>query len=151
MSIKLNIASSLLFVAALMPVFNALLMLFSGSSEFTYDGLIGVSTTQINDLSPKLMDAIELAIQVRGLYLLIFAQLWAVISLIPYRNGEKWAWYTLLAIGSIWLSGYLILVYNGIVQGVYQSTWLIPGIIWTALWILGLALPAKEILGKSAS
>ena len=94
-------------------------MIFSGSSEFTYEELVGVSTIQIRDLSPKLMEAIELAVQLRGVYLLIFALFWIVISLIPYRKGEKWAWYTVLGIGSIWLSGYLIIVYIGLAQGIY--------------------------------
>jgi len=146
MSRKLNIASTLLFANGILPVVSALLMIFSGNSEFTYEGLVGASTIQIRDLSPKLMDAIELAVQLRGVYLLIFALFWIVISLIPYRKGEKWSWYAMLGIGSIWLSGYLILVYIGMERGIYLSTWIIPGIVWFVLWVLGLALPAREIL-----
>ena len=145
---KLNIASFLLFACALLPVMSALLMMFSGSSEFTYEELLGVSISQIRDFSPKLVDAIELAVQLRGVYLLIFALFWSVISLIPYRKGEKWAWYAMVGIGSIWLSGYLILVFIGISSGIYLNSWIVPGIIWFILWIAGLSLPAKEILGK---
>jgi hypothetical protein len=148
MSRKLNIASSLLFLTAIMPVFNALLMMFSGSSEFTYEELVGVSVGQIRELSPKLWISIELAIQLRGLYLLIFAFLWMAISLIPYRKGEKWAWYAIFGVGSIWLSGYLILVYIGLAAGIYLITWIIPGFIWFTLWVIGLALPAKEFFSK---
>ncbi len=151
MSRNLNIASSLLFVVAILPVVSSLLMMFSGSSEFTYEELVGVTIIQIRDLSPELMGAIELAVQLRGLYLLIFALFWAIIALIPYRKGEKWAWYAMLGIGSIWLSGYLILVYIGMERGIYLCTWIIPGIIWFILWVVGLALPAKEILSKPSS
>ena len=148
MSSKLNIASALLFATALLPIVSALLMIFSGSSEFTYEELVGVSTFQIRDLSPKLMMAIELTIQLRGVYLLIFALFWMVISLIPYRKGEKWAWYAMLGIGSIWLSGYFIIVSIGLSSGVYLSTWMMPVIIWFILWVVGLVLPAREIHGR---
>ena len=60
--------------------------------------LLGVTVSQIRDFSPKLPYNIELAVQVRGLYMLTFALLWSVISLIPYRKGEKWAWYAMLGI-----------------------------------------------------
>ena len=151
MSRKLNIASILLFANGILPVVSALLMMFSGSSEFTYEELVGASTIQIRELSPKLMDAIELAVQLRGVYLLIFALFWIVISLVPYRKGEKWAWYAILGIGSIWLSGYLIIVCTGLSGGIYLSTWIIPGIIWFILWVVGLALPAREIFSKPSS
>ena len=69
MNRKLNIASALLFACAILPVVSALLMMFSGSSEFNYEELLGVSTSQIRDLSPKLLDAIVLAVQLRGGYI----------------------------------------------------------------------------------
>lgn len=148
MSKRLNISSALLFAIAIMPVASALLMIFSGSSEFTYEELVGVNITQISELSPKLVNSMELAIQVRGLYLLVFTLLWSVIVLIPYRKGEKWAWYAIFGIGSIWLIGYIVLVCIGIAQSIYLSTWLVPGIIWLVLWVIGLALPSKEIFVK---
>lgn len=148
MNRKLNIASALLFACAILPMVSALLMMFSSSSEFTYEELLGVSTSQIRELSPKLLEAIELAVQLRGLYLLIFALSWSIISLVPFRQGEKWAFYFILGIGSIWLSGYFIFVYFGISSGIYLTTWIVPGIIWVLLWIAGLALPIKEFLIK---
>lgn len=58
MSKKLNISTTLLFVIAIMPVVSSLLMIFSGSSEFTYTELVGVSMTQIRELSTKLVNTI---------------------------------------------------------------------------------------------
>jgi len=144
MAKKLNIASLVLFAIALLPIMSALLMLFSGSSEFTYVELMGMTANDIYDFNPKLMKAIELVVQIRGLYLLVFALFWAVISLIPYRKGEKWAWFALLIIGIIWLSGYLIFVNIGVTQGIYLSSWITPATVWLILWIVGLALPFKE-------
>ena len=72
--------------------------------------------------------------------LLAFLSTW-VISLIPYRKGEKWAWYFLLVVGGITNFGVLALTYTG-------TPSLLPLIILLfILWIAALALPAKEILG----
>jgi len=60
--------------------------------------------------------------------------------LIPYRKGEKWSWYSLLIIGGLYIAGMLILTYVG------MSSHALVSIIMALLWIVGLALPAKEIL-----
>lgn len=80
---------------------------------------------------------------------MILALFWSVIALIPYRKGEKWAWYAMLGIGAIFASGTLIINYIGVTRGLWPSFWVALSIIWLILWGVGLALPAKEILGKS--
>ena len=120
-------------------------------SEFGNEEVLGVTLSQIRDFSPKLVDGMELSVQLKGLYFLTLALFWSVISLIPYRKGEKWAWYAMLVIGAIFVSGYLILTNIGITLGLYESFWITLGIIWLLLWMVGLALPVKEILGKSSS
>ncbi|MFQ6088693.1 MAG: hypothetical protein ACE5K0_07320 [Candidatus Methanofastidiosia archaeon] len=150
MSRRLNVASALLFAVAILPVFGGLSqMLLLPGSEISGEELPTVS--QIRDFSPKLVDTIDLSTQTRGLYLLILALFWSVISLIPYRKGEKWAWYAMLAIGPIFAPGILIVNYTGATLGLWPSFWITLGIIWLILWIVGLALPAKEILGKPSS
>ena len=153
MSRRVNVASGLLFAVAIVPVLGGLFMTFSpASSEFADEELLGISVSQIRDFSPELVDTIELAVQTRGIYLLTIGLFWAVISLIPYRRGEKWAWYTMLGTGAVFLAGYLYVDYVGVVTlDVYQSIFLTMGIIWLILWIVGLALPAKEILGNPSS
>jgi len=107
------------------------------------EDLLGMTVTELHNFSPKVVDYMELYHQLWGVYLLSFAlSLW-VISLIPYRRGEKWAWYATLVIGGTALLGQLILAKKMV------STTL--SIILIMLWIAGLALPAKEILGKPSS
>ena len=151
MSRRLNVASALLFAVGIVPVIGGLSMMFLPGSEFSNEELFGVTLSQIRDLSPRLVDYIELGVKLRGLFFIILGLFWSVISLIPYRKGEKWAWYAMLVIGGIFPSGWLILTYTGISLGVYASPWIILGIIWLILWMVGLALPAKEILGKPSS
>ena len=153
MSRRLNVASALLFAVAIVPVIGGLSMMFLPVtiSEYGNEEVLGVTLSQIRDFSPKLVDGMELSIQLKGLFFLALALFWSVIALIPYRKGEKWAWYAMLVIGAIFPSGWLILTYTGITLGLYESFWIIPGIIWLILWIVGLALPAKEILAKPSS
>ncbi len=102
--------------------------------------LLGVTVSEISDFSPKLMDIIQNLIQITGLYLLTAALASCFISLLPYRKGEKWAWYAMLVIGGTVVIGGQIL---------FVTTFSIPpgilDIILAVLWIVGMALPAKEI------
>jgi hypothetical protein len=49
--------------------------------------------------------------QFSGFYLFGCGLFFTPIALIPFRKGEKWAWYTALGAGGIALVGQLILVY----------------------------------------
>ncbi|MFQ6127241.1 MAG: hypothetical protein ACE5R6_21930 [Candidatus Heimdallarchaeota archaeon] len=145
MSRNLDVASALLFVAWIVGVFiglQHLLLLAPRPEELP-------TVSQIRGFSPELVDFIEFTTIFEGLYLLTAALTLSVISLIPYRNGEKWAWYATLVIGGIILFGLLILF--SIVPFNIARTFLPLGVILTVLWIAGLALPAKEILGKPSS
>ncbi len=65
-----------------------------------------------------------------------------------YRRGEKWSWYALLIAGIItwgWLIGYRIAI------GYVESIGIATPILGLALLFIGLAIPAKPILGKKTS
>jgi len=62
-----------------------------------------------------------------------------------YRKGEKWSWYALLKAGVItWgsLIGYRVAI------GYVESVGIATPILGLALLFIGLALPARAILGK---
>jgi hypothetical protein len=153
LSRSLNVASILLFTVGILGVLYGLQRMFSPSLErlfqptlYLNEELLGVTVPQIRDFSPKLMDIIQNLIQITGLYLLTAALALCFISLLPYRKGEKWAWYATLVIGGTAAIGGQIL---------FVATFSIPpGILDIALlilWIAGMVLPAKEILGKPSS
>ncbi len=64
------------------------------------------------------------------------------MSLVPYRRAEKWSWWVLLIIGVVPLLGWSFAL-----QGGADTAAAIVG--WTLL-VLGLAIPAKAILGGKA-
>jgi len=150
LSKSLNIASIMLFIVGILGVFYGLWRMFFPSlprmflpTLYIDENVLGVTVSQIRDFSPKLMDVIENLIQITGLYLLTAALSSCIISLVPYRNGEKWAWYAMLVLGGTVLIGGQVL---------FITTFSIPpgivDIILVILLIVGLALPAKEILSS---
>jgi hypothetical protein len=78
--------------------------------------------------------------QIYGLETLTAGLFFCVISLIPYRKAEKWAWYAILVIGGIQMLGMLIL----------WTPHAPFSVILVILWIVGLVLPYKQIMGKSS-
>jgi len=144
----LNIASALLFVVGIVGMIYGLQELFLVA--YLDEELIGVTASEIGVFSQNLLDSIKLKSHFEGLYMLSTALIFCVISLIPYRKGEKWAWYTLSVIGGLAVFGQIILIYIG-VAGAISPSYLLPlAIVIVTLWIVGLALPAKEILSKTS-
>ena len=127
----LNIASALLTIIGAWATFEGLwaLLLSAGYLDI-WMKMYGATIAQT--------DFMIHMNQFYGLEKLIAGLFFCVISLIPYRKAEKWAWYAVLVIGGIHMLGILIL-------------WVSPfSVIFVILWIVGLILPAKQILGKSS-
>jgi hypothetical protein len=131
---SLNVASVLLIIIGAWATFEGLWALFLPEGYLDlWMKMLGVTVPQTNFM--KHVD------QFYGLEKTIAGLFFCVISLIPYRKAEKWAWYAILVIGGIHMVGMLIL-----------WTPHVPfSIIFFILWIVGLALPAKRILGKKST
>ena len=81
-----------------------------------------------------------------GVELLAISLLMIFITAKSYAKGEKWAWYALLVTGCIlWgsLIGYKVAI--GYFQPTISSMTFVVG---TILFAVGIALPAKAILGE---
>jgi len=84
-----------------------------------------------------------------GVELLAISLLTMFITSRSYAKGEKWSWYALLVTGCIlWgsLIGYKVVI--GYFQPTMSSMTFIVGAV---LFAIGIALPAKAILGKKSS
>jgi hypothetical protein len=135
----LNVASAFVFIPAIMAVLFGLMNLFLVPVE---EGLLGVTVSEIRAFNPNVMDQITHLYQFTGLYLLATGLSSAVIALIPYRWGEKWAWYTQLIIGGLALTGQFILIY---ITGSLLPAYYLPlGITLIILWLVGIVLPVKK-------
>ena len=145
MSKILNVASALLVILGIIDVFSGLSHLFmptDATSEWLVVTGADLAVSEIRDFSPGLLDSIVLKMQWYGVYALSYGLITCVIALIPYRKGERWAWYSILIVGAISVSVLLGLTCTGLPS-------MLPIVsLAVILWIAGLALPAKEILGK---
>jgi len=108
------------------------------------EGLRPPPVSEISALGQNLLEFMTFTTQMLGLVMLLASLLLCVITLIPYRKGEKWSWYALLVIGGIYVFGVLILTYIGMTSHAPVT------IIMALLWIVGIVLPAKEILSKTS-
>ena len=142
---KINVGSILLFSLGILGVLYGLQRILLPSLTNLFqptlhidEEYLGVTVSQIRDFNPKLMVIIRNLIQIVGLYLLISALSICFISLLPYRKGEKWAWYAMLVLGGTFMIGGQIL---------FIATYSVLGtldIILVILWIVGLLLPIKD-------
>ncbi len=81
--------------------------------------------------------------QFSGFYLFGCGLFFTPIALVPFRKGEKWAWYTALGAGGIALVGQLALVY--LAGSALESVYLPASAMLVAMWFVAIALSAKEI------
>jgi len=129
----LTIASILLFIIGAWAVFEALWALFLSTGYVE----LWIKMYGTTDSCTDFMIHMD---QLYGLEKLMGGLFFCVIALIPYRKAEKWAWYAILVIGGIHMLGMLIL----------WTPHAPISLIFVILWIVGLVLPYKQIMGKSS-
>jgi hypothetical protein len=135
----LNVASIVVFIPAIMGVLFGLINLLMVPVE---EELLGVTVAQIRNFNVNVMEQITYLYQFTGLYLLCTGLSSCIIALIPYRKGEKWAWYTQLVFGGLALVGQFILIF--IDSALLPAYYLPLSIILIIIWLIGIILPVKE-------
>ena len=139
MSKKLDIAAGLIAIVDIIGIIYALQDFLIPIDE----ALLGVTVSQIRAFNPNVLNQITILFQFTGLYMFGTTSMAAIIALVPYRKGEKWAWYTQLVIGGIALIGQLVIVY---IAGNLLPSYMLPfNIVLIILWLIGIILPVKEL------
>ena len=147
MSRNLNIGAALLFIYGIWGVFEGLMSSLLGEwylenwMAMMNEEFLPPTISEIRVFSPKLLDFMLFVTQTYGLFILFGSILFCIVALIPYRKGEKWAWYATLVTGAIVTGASIIMI-------THMTSHAIVSIIMIIIWIAGLALPAKEILSK---
>lgn len=111
-----------------------------------FGAFTGKSWTDFISGNPKSFQLFLMLVKFIGAHVLSIAALIIGITMVAYRKGEKWSWYTLLISSIIGWGG--ALTYHTII-GIPEA--LIGGlvtIIGTVLFVIAIALPAKAILTK---
>jgi hypothetical protein len=147
MSRNLNIGAVLLVIYGAWGVLEGLMSSLMGEwylenwMTMMNEEFLPPTISAIRDFSPKLLDFMLFVTQTYGLFVLFGSILFCIAALIPYRKGEKWAWYAVLVTGAI-VSGAMIFMITRMTSHAAVS------IVMIIIWIAGLAIPAKEILSK---
>ncbi len=84
--------------------------------------------------------------QFSGFYLFGCGLFFTPIALIPFRKGERWAWYTALVAGGVALVGQLVLVYMA--GSALDAIFLPASLMLVVLWAIAIGISAKPVLGK---
>ena len=128
-----TVVMSLFWVFLTEIIFVSDFLAFTGQSYADYLA-ISTETAELYMITKKLW----------GFTMLLIGFLIIFITRKSYSKGEKWSWYALLTSGiMLWgsLIGYRFWIG-------YVAPSIVTFIIGTALFVVGIALPAKEILSK---
>ena len=103
---------------------------------------IRMSSADILNFSPKLHNLILVFLKLMGLSGLLIMANGIVITLIPFRRGERWAWISLFAVGLIDLISLLAVTF-------YVGAW----IKWVmlaliALFLVAMLIPVRDFFRK---
>ncbi len=148
-NLKLKIGSFLILFMGMYTIVMSLLWIFVTEimfvSDFAFYTGITYQTYLIGD--PDFAQIYIITKKLVGFILLGNGAMIVLINQRAYRNAEKWSWYALLIGGGISWSTFIIYkIYIG-----YIGLSMITFVVGISLLIIGLVLPAKEILTRKSS
>ncbi len=137
-------ASKVMYAMGIYTVVMSLFWIFLTEVIFVSDFLAftGQSYADYLASSPKTAELYMITKKLWGVTMLLTGLLIIFITQKSYSKAEKWSWYALLIAGTtLWGS---LIGYRFIIGYIAPS--IVTFIIGTALFVIGIALPAKEIL-----
>ena len=148
-SSSVKIASKVMYVMGIYTLVMSLFWIFLTEVIFVSDFLAFTGQSYADYLagSPKTAELYMITKKLWGVTMLLIGLLIIFITRKSYSKAEKWSWYALLIAGTtLWGS---LIGYRFIIGYIAPS--IVTFAIGTALFVIGIALPAKEILGKKST
>lgn len=59
------------------------------------EGVTGMSPAELKESSPDIARLADLQVRAGGIQLIVIATMWTLVLLIPFRRGERWAWWSM--------------------------------------------------------
>ena len=146
---SVKIASKVMFAMGIYTLTISLFWIFLTESLFVSDfaAFTGQSYSDYLVSSPKPAELYMITKKLLGIAMFLISLLIILITRKSYSRAEKWSWYALLITGIVtWGS----LITSRIVIG-YLSKGLVTALIGVALFVIGIAPPAKAILGRESA
>jgi len=141
---SVKIGSKVMFAMGMYTLVMSLFWIFLTEVIFVSDFLAftGQSYADYLASSPKTAEMYIITKKLWGVTMLLIGLLIIFITQKSYSKAEKWSWYALLIAGiTLWGS---LIGYRFIIGYIAPS--IVTFIIGTILFVIGIALPAKEIL-----
>lgn len=145
---KIKIGSKLIVLLGWYTVVISVLWIFLTEIMFVSDFAAYTGNTYNDYLSIDHEVAVLYIITKRmiGILLLVIGVLILIINQKGYSKGEKWSWYALLIAGGVpWA---MFIIYKIIIG--YIGISMVTFVIGAVLFLIGIGLPAKEILSKKS-
>jgi ABC-type polysaccharide/polyol phosphate export permease len=144
-SSSVKTGSRIMYAMGIYALVMSLFWIFLTEMIFVSDflGYTGQSYSDFLASNPKPAEIYIVTKKLWGITMFLASLLIILITRKSYSKGEKWSWYALLIAGiMLWgsLIGYRIVIG-------YLVPSIVTFIIGAALFVIGIALPAKEILG----
>jgi hypothetical protein len=141
---SVKIASKIMYVMGIYTLVMSLFWIFLTEVIFVSDFLAftGQSYADFLASSPEPAELYIITKKLWGVTMLLISLLIIFITKKSYSKAEKWSWYALLITGiMLWgsLMGYRFVIG-------YIAPSIVTFVIGTALFVIGIALPANEIL-----
>ncbi len=111
-----------------------------------HEGFLDVTNSQISAFSQNVTHLLTALYQFNGVRLLAIGLFVCVVSAMPYRRGEKWAWYLLLCAGGFSVVGDLVVLY--LYSSIMNTLFIPANIFMVVIWLIGIILPAKQIFKR---
>ena len=146
---SIKTASTIMYFMGMYTLVMSLCWIFLTEVVFVSDFLAytGQSYSDFLASSPKPAEIYMITKKLFGVLMLLISLLILLITKKSYSKAEKWSWYALLITGTM-LWGSLI-GYRFIIG--YLAPSIVTFIIGVALFVIGITLPAKEILGTETN
>lgn len=147
---SVKIGSKIMMVMGVYTLVISLLWIFLTELMFVSDikAFTGHTWSDFLVSSPKFAELYMITKRLLGITLFLISLLIVFITQKSYSRGERWSWYALLIAGIVTWGG--LITYRAVI-GYLVSRSLVTFIIGLALFLIGIILPAKAILGKKSA
>ena len=146
---RIRNGSIFMFTVGWFMVAMAIMWIFWTEIFVVSDFLAYTGTTYADYLisSPRFAEFWLLTKKLIGIFLLATGITIVFITHNGYKKGERWSWYALLIAGNVpWWTFIIYKIYIG-----YYGGSMVVFVIGAILCAIGLAIPAKEFIGKKSS
>ena len=107
-----------------------------------FAGFTGQSYAEYLAAAPAFAEMYIITKKLVGAMIAVSSILMILVTHYSYRKGKRWSWYALLVAGALlWgtLIGYRVFIG-------YVAPSIVTFVVGAALWIIGITLPARDIL-----